>query len=137
MSWTDQDITQIWYPPYGYHRDKGILMGAYIWGRKSGQRYTAMTPRERLRAAIAEGEHIHPGYAAEIESGVSRAWAKTPFQKGAWPRSAHKSPEALQKPDGAIYFAGDQTTGLPGWQEGAVLAAHAAANAISKRVTAR
>ena len=136
MSWTDQDITQIWYPPYGYHSNKGILMGAYIWGQKSGQRYTGMTPRERLRAAIAEGEHIHPGYAAEIESGVSQAWVKAPFQKGAWPRSRHKSPEALQKPDGAVYFAGDQTTGLPGWQEGAVLAAHAAVNAISERVTA-
>ncbi len=137
MSWTDQDITQIWYPPYGYHRHKGILMGAYIWGQKSGQRFTRMTPRERLQAAIAEGEHIHPGYAAEIESGVSRAWVKTPFQKGAWPRSRHKSPEALQKPDGAIYFAGDQTTGLPGWQEGAVLAAHAVVNAISERVMAK
>ena len=137
ISWTDQDITQIWYPPYGYHRDKGIIMGAYIWGQKPGQRYGDMTPRERLRAAIAEGERIHPGYAAEIESGVSRSWAKTPFQKGGWPRSRHKSPEALQRPDGAIHFAGDQVTGLPGWQEGAVLGAHMVIKAINERVMAK
>ncbi|MCY4486298.1 MAG: FAD-dependent oxidoreductase, partial [Deltaproteobacteria bacterium] len=136
ISWTDQDITQIWYPPYGYHRDKGIIMGAYIWGEKPGLRFGGMAPAERLRAAAAEGERIHPGYASEIETGVSRSWLKTPFQKGGWPRSRHKSPEALQRPDGAIHFAGDQVSGLPGWQEGAVLGAHMAVNAINGRVLA-
>ena len=135
ISWTDQDITQIWYPPYGYHRDKGILVGAYIWDEEPGLRFGAMTPAERLRAAAAEGERIHPGYSAEMESGVSLAWLNAPFQKGGWPRSRHKSPEALQRPDGAIHFAGDQVTGLPGWQEGAVLGAHLAVNAIHERVT--
>ena len=137
ISWTDQDITQIWYPPYGYHRDKGILVGAYIWDEEPGLRFGAMTPAERLRAAVAEGERIHPGYGAEMESGTSLAWARRPFQKGGWPKSRHKSPEALQKPDGPIHFAGDQVTGLPGWQEGAVLGAHMAANAINARVTAK
>lgn len=137
ISWTDQDITQIWYPPYGYHRDKGVIVGAYIWDDRPGVRFGGMTPPERLRAAVAEGEQLHPGYAAEIEYGVSQAWAKVPFQKGAWPGSRHKSPEALQRPDGAVYFAGDQVTGLPGWQEGAALAAHAAVNAINERVLAQ
>ena len=137
ISWTDQDITQIWYPPYGYHRAKGIIVGAYIWDDKPGLRFGNMAPRERLRAAVAEGGHIHPGFGAELETGVSRSWLKTPFQKGGWPKSRHKSPEALQRPDGAIYFAGDQVTGLPGWQEGAALAAHAVVNAIHERTMAR
>ena len=137
ISWTDQDITQIWYPPYGYHRDKGIIVGAYIWDEKPGLRFGDMTPAERLRTAAAEGERIHPGYAAEIESGISLAWAKRPFQKGGWPKSRHKSPEALQRPDGPVHFAGDQVTGLPGWQEGAVLGAHMAVNAINARVMAK
>ena len=137
ISWTDQDITQIWYPPYGYHRDKGIIVGAYIWDEEPGLRFGAMTPAERLRAAVAEGERIHPGYGAEMESGISLAWAQRPFQKGGWPKSRHKSPEALQKPDGPIHFAGDQVTGLPGWQEGAVLGAYMAVKAINARVTAK
>ncbi len=134
ISWTDQDITQIWYPAYGYHRDKGIVIGAYIWDERPGQglRFARMTPSERLQAAIAEGERIHPGYGAELESGISRSWPTTPFQKGGWPES--KSPPALRKPDGAIHFAGDQITALPGWQEGAAHAAHAAVNAINERV---
>ena len=136
ISWTDRDITQIWYPPNGYHRDKGVIMGAYIWDDLPGQgeRWANMTPPERLRTAIAEGEHIHPGYAQEIESGVSRAWLKAPYQKGAWPES-YEPPAELLAPDGAVYFAGDQVTALPGWQEGAALAAHTVVNAIHARVT--
>ncbi len=137
ISWTDQDITQIWYPSNGYHRDKGVILGAYIWDDKPGQgeRFANMTPPERLRAAIAEGERLHPGYADEIESGVSRAWLKVPYQKGGWPES-YKAPARLREPDGAIYLAGDQVTALPGWQEGAALAAHSVVNAINDRVTA-
>ena len=133
MSWTDQDIIQIWYPPYGYHRDKGVVVGAYIWNDEAALRFAGMAPPERLKTAIEQGERIHSGYAAEIENGISRAWTKVPFQKGAWPASG-KVPEELRKPDGAIYFAGDQVTALPGWQEGAVLGAHAAVSAIGRRV---
>ncbi len=133
ISWTDQDITQIWYPPYGYHRDNGVIVGAYIWNKDIGLRFEGMSPEERLRVAIGEGEHVHPGYAGEIEAGVSRAWGKVPFQKGAWPAGT-EVPAALQRADGAVYFAGDQASALPGWQEGAVLAAHAAVAAISERV---
>ncbi len=137
ISWTNQDITQIWYPPNGFHLDKGVIIGAYIWDDRPGQgeRFANMTPPDRLRVAIADGENVHPGYAGEIESGVSRAWSNVPFQKGGWPES-YKAPEALKVPDGAIYFAGDQTTSLPGWQEGAALSAHAVVNAIHERVAA-
>ena len=133
ISWTDQDITQIWYPAYGYHREKGIVLGAYIWDPEPGLRYSEMTPFERLQAAVDEGELIHPGYATELESGVSRAWSKVRFQRGGWPES-YKPPEQLREPDGRIYFAGDQLSALPGWQEGAALAAQAAVAAIHERV---
>ena len=134
FSWTDQDITQIWYPAYGYHQDKGVLLGAYIWDDEPGMNFGNMSPNERLQNAIAQGEQLHPGYKSELEAGISRAWEKVPFQKGGWPHSKHKSPEVLLKPDGAIYFAGDQITALPGWQEGSVLGAHHAVNLINEQV---
>ena len=85
-----------------------------------------------MQAAIAEGELIHPGYATEMESGVSRAWFKVRFQRGGWPES-YQPPASLREPDGRIYFAGDQLSALPGWQEGAALAAQAAVTAIHDR----
>ena len=132
-SWTDQDITQIWYPSHGYHRDRGVILGAYSWRGEPALRFEGMAPEKRLKAAIAQGQLLHPGYAAEIETGIGRAWGKVPFQKGGWP-DADEAPEALHEPDGSIYFAGDQVSALPGWQEGAALAAHAAVAAIGERV---
>ena len=134
ISWTDQDITQIWYPANGYHRARGVILGAYIWDHEPCMRFAGMSPAERLRAATAEGERIHPGYSSELESGVSRAWAKVPFQKGGWPEYGDGVPEALTRPDGPLHVCGDQITALPGWQEGAALAAHVAVNAIGERV---
>ena len=96
ISWTDRDITQIWYPSHGYHRAKGVVMGAYIWSKEPGLRFTAMAPAERLEAAVAEGEQLHPGYGKEMECGVSRAWLKAPFQKGAWPRGVRAAGSAPQ-----------------------------------------
>ena len=133
ISWTDSDITQLWYPCNGYHRPKGVLMGAYIWDREPGLRYSAMSASERLRAAVAEGESLHPGYANELECGVSRAWLNVPFQKGAWPRGNPDAAAVLRTGDGPFQFAGDQVTALPGWQEGALLAAHSAVAAIHER----
>ncbi len=136
ISWTDLDITQIWYPSNGYHLEKGIVMGAYIWNREPGERFTGMDPQDRLREALAEGERLHAGYADEMECGISRAWANVPFQKGAWATDS-EAVAGLRSPDGPIYFAGDQITDLSGWQEGAVLSAHSAIEAIHQRFSAR
>ena len=132
ISWTDQDITQIWYPPYGYHRRNGVILGAYIWDEKPCLRFAAMTPQQRLRVATDEGERLHPGYKQEIKAGVSRSWLKVPFQKGGWP-TGNAAPPVLQKPDGAVFFAGDQVSAMGGWQEGAAVAAHAAVRGISQQ----
>ena len=137
ISWTDGDITQIWYPCNGYQRPKGVLVGAYIWSSGPGRRYSAMSAPERLRAALEEGEPLHPGYAGEMECGISRAWLNVPFQNGGWPRSNPHAAATLRRSDGPFHFAGDQVTALPGWQEGALLAAHAAAEAIHRQFTGR
>ena len=136
ISWTDQDITQIWYPAGGYHSAKGVLMGAYIWDDGPYARYAAMTPARRLEAAASEGNALHPGYASEVERGASVAWSKVPFQLGAWATYGTTAPAELRKPDGAVYFTGEHMTDLPGWQEGSMLSAHAAVSAVGERAMA-
>ena len=58
-----------------------------------------------------------------------------PYQKGAYALGYSVS-ERLRSPEGAIYFAGEQISGLTGWQEGAVLATYAVLEAINDRVAA-
>ena len=139
ISWTSiNDVVQIWYPSNGYHRDKGIILGAYIFGvrgfeQDTALRFAAMSPAQRLAAAIAAGERIHPGYGNKVEAGVSRAWSEVPYQKGSWPDFEQAPVEALKQPDGAVHFAGDITSALSGWQEGSALSALAAVEAIQRQ----
>ena len=142
ISWTSlSDITQIWYPSNGYHGDKGVIIGSYILGAEvpdlgfeAAMRFAAMSPAQRREAAIEAGERIHGRhYGEELESDASIAWSEVPFQKGSWPGFDKIPVKALQEPDGAVYFAGDLTSALSGWQEGSALAALAAVEAIQMR----
>ena len=143
ISWSnfggDRDVTQIWYPANGYHLDKGIILGAYIFGvpgfdQASALSFAAMSPSQRLEAAIEAGERIHDGYYRDnVEAGVSRAWSEVPFQKGSWPDFGKVPVAQLSEPDGGVYFAGDLTSALSGWQEGSALSALAAVDAIQMR----
>lgn len=138
ISWTDRDITQIWYPSAGFHKEKGVLLGAYIWTNLIGEQFGQLTPVQRLEAAITSGERIHPRYRTQVSRGISVCWHKIPYSQGAW---ADWSPEArnlqyqiFNRPDGAIHFAGEHLSYLTGWQEGAVLSAHSAVRSIAERV---
>ncbi|MEN9226731.1 MAG: flavin monoamine oxidase family protein [Thermostichus sp. HHBFW_bins_43] len=142
ISWTDRDITQIWYPSSGFHQDKGILVGAYIWSNDIGERVGSLSLADRLELAIADGEKLHPGYRGEleVETGLSIAWHKVPYIRGGW---ASWSTEAraqaypiLNEPDDRLILAGEHLSYLTGWQEGAILSAHEAVRHISARTVA-
>ena len=152
ISWTTFDgVTQIWYPANGYHREKGVILGAYIFGMKFSEevkigydaavRFAAMTPSQRLNDAIKDGMAVHPDYEYELKengrlNGVSRAWSEVRYQRGSWHTPVGSNLSSLRMPngvlkDGDVHFAGDQTAdNLYGWQEGAALSAFETAQAI-------
>jgi monoamine oxidase len=142
ISWTGRDITQIWYPSHGFHGDKGVLVGAYIWSHDPARRFTAMTPPERHAAAISDGERLHPGYERLVGSAASVAWAKVPYSLGAWieweTMSGTRQSEypTLLAGDGPFYFAGEHMSYVTAWQEGAVQSAHYTVSQIAERVAA-
>jgi len=139
ISWTDQDITQIWYPSGGFHNPKGVIVGAYIWDNEIGDPFGAMSLEQRLDKVIAEGSRIHPTYAQEVNraTGMSISWGKMPYQLGGWAEWEDDARETaypiLNQPDGPIYLAGEHLSYLTGWQEGAVLSAHQVVGAIANR----
>ena len=60
ISWTAY-IQQIRYPANGYHRPKGVIMGAYILGEDGFDRdfaldFAMMSHSQRLEHALASGE---------------------------------------------------------------------------------
>ena len=134
ISWTGQDIGQIQYPSHGFNSRKGVLVGGYYLQQDVADRFTAMSAQERIEAALAQGEHLHPGYRNYMENGVSVAWYRMNHMLGCTARDIDVETLAvLRRPEGRHYLLGDQISAHPGWQESAVLSAHD----VLQRVAAR
>ena len=130
ISWTNQAITQMWYPSNALGSNTGIIVGAYIWGTSAANIFSEQTPQERISSAMQQGNNIHSEYQSEASRGISIAWKNIPFQLGAYGRS---SASTLLTPDDNIFFAGEHLSTLKGWQEGAILSAYHSINEIVKK----
>jgi monoamine oxidase len=130
ISWTDQDITQIWYPSHGFGQEQGILVGAYTFGQTHSQNLSNLPPALRISQVTTQAGRLHIQFTQEASRGISVAWRKVPFQLGAWGAS---SPGILTSADDNIFFAGEHLSLLQGWQEGAVLSAYNAIDQIVAR----
>jgi len=133
ISWTTQDITQIWYPSSGFGKTDGILVGAYMFGGSAGNILGNQTPQQRINSTIAQANNLHPEFGNEVSRGISVFWPKIPFQLGAWGTS---DPGILLTPDNNIFFAGEHLSILQGWQEGAILSAYHAIDSVVARDSA-
>lgn len=133
ISWTTQEITQLWYPNNVLGRQNGIMLGTYTFGGAAGGTFTNRTPQQRIDAARTQAAALHPNIGNEVSRGISVAWAKVPFQLGAWGTS---DPGILLTPDDNIFFAGEHLSILQSWQEGAILSAYQAIDGVVMRDSA-
>ncbi|HEU5135278.1 MAG TPA: FAD-dependent oxidoreductase [Steroidobacteraceae bacterium] len=137
ISWTLQDIQQIWYPAHGIHRKKGVVLAAYTFDPNAGEKFARLSPAERIKLAVAQGSKIHPDYGKYVETGVTVAWHQMNHMLGCaaqWDQELYKRWfKTLQAPVGSHYLVGDQVSYHPGWQEGAIASAHFAIADIDAR----
>lgn len=133
ISWTTQDITQLWYPNHAFGKADGIMLGAYIFGGAAGDAFATRTPQQRLDMSVAQATALHPEFVNEVARGISVAWSRVPYQLGAWGTS---DPGILLTPDDDIFFAGEHLSILQSWQEGAILSAYHAIDAVVMRDSA-
>lgn len=136
ISWTNADVTQLWYPSSGFGTAKGIVVGAYIWSDEIGARFAALPYPERLALVREQAGRVHPSFAEDTTGGVSIAWGEIPHVLGGWADWSDEARAdaypAITRPDGPFHFAGEHVSHLTGWQEGAVLSAQDAVRAISE-----
>lgn len=144
ISWTDDDITQIWYPSNDYHDEKGVLTGAYNFGKVAYQ-CGKETVSVRLENARDGAKKFDANFANGLTDGVAIAWQNMPYIKGGWAQwqevenavehfniidqgsGVYDSNGTLSDP--VFFIIGDQVSSLPGWQEGAIAAS---LNALSR-----
>lgn len=128
ISYTTDNITQMWYPSWGYFSQKGVLTGAYNYDDHARYMASLQLP-QRLQLAMTGGKRLHPDFERHvpIELGLSIAWKQVPYQLGGWAddwKCGEAAYNRLLKPDRQFWVAGDQVSYLSGWQEGAVRSAH-------------
>lgn len=143
ISWTDDPITQIWYPSYGYHDRKGVLTGAYNFADNAAS-FGHKPVEQRLRDARAGAALFGKEFAAGLERGIAIAWQNMAHIKGGWAQwnyvadSVRHYNHIIQDTgvDGArnpsFFIVGDQTSSLPGWQEGAISSALSAVSRLAR-----
>ena len=144
ISWINAPIQQLWYPPHGIHKAKGILLAAYNFG--GGMHFTKMSQAERVEAALAQGEKLHPNYRQMVEKPITIAWHRMNHMLGCsgrwgsgfgeWDEETQMLFDRLQQPTagGRHYFIGDQVSYHGAWQESAIASAHWALADMNMRV---
>lgn len=115
---------------------RGIL-SAYISGAHA-QKIKAMDERDRLRSFLEQLKKIYPKIDSYYDNhGISKCWDEDRWARGAYPVFRPGQMTAymphLATAEDRVYFAGDHTSGRPGWMEGALRSGHRAALEIFKQ----
>ncbi len=126
LSYVKGTVDIVWYPSAGCFSPKGIVLGGYSVENNTafGKLPSMQAKLDASRAAI---ETLHPGHGKELEKPVYVNWGQIPFNLGSWVSTGHDGHmagyERIIEPDRRVYFAGDHTSEIVGWQEGAALSA--------------
>ena len=141
ISWTDNDIQQIWYPSTGYQDKKGVLTGAYNFDLIASE-WGKMPVEKRLKLAREDASKFNKKFGAGLQDGLAIAWQNMPHIKGGWAywqavghseyakdqfntiaQGSEVSGQDTQIMGPSFFIVGDQISSLPGWQEGAIASA--------------
>jgi monoamine oxidase len=115
-----------------------VLLGGCVRGHAA--EFIALTPAERVRRAVQYGAMIHPQYEREFDNGVAVAWSRMPWTQGCFAiwseaeRAEHYG--NLCAIDGRVLLAGESTSYMSSWQEGAILSALDAISRLHRRIIA-
>ena len=126
-------------PSTGWQSQKGVLLGAYIYGDVAVQA-SALSQHDRIESFLDIGETVFPGhYRANYESSFTWSWHRAKYNQGGWAEwseagRAQDYPKLLQ-PEGRVYLAGEHLSHLTGWQAGAIESAWMQIEKLHHRVT--
>lgn len=143
ISYTDDPITQMWYPSYDYFTKNGTLTGVYNYDNDAIA-FGNMSLADRIVMARKGAVKFHPEFAdtrlVPSDKAISIAWQNIQNEGGGWadwkPDSAAdaKAYSRLLAPDRRFFVVGDQVSPLPGWQEGAMMSAQHVVEQIGGRL---
>src|SRR5258708_13644052 len=127
ISYTDDPITQMWYPSYDYFTENGTLTGVYNYD-DNAIAFGNMSLEDRIKTARKGAIKFHPEFAdtrlVPSDKAISIAWQNIPNEGGGWANwdpdsaAAAKAYSRLLAPDRRVYFHGGHDTPLPRLEAG-------------------
>jgi monoamine oxidase len=138
ISYLRQPVEIVWYPSGKLFSKTGIVVGGYADNETGTPFGDLKTVGAKLAASRRAIDLLHPGHGKELTKPIYVNWKQIQYAEGGW-LSDYSGDSILRllEPDGRIYFVGDQTSKLSGWQEGAALSAYRAMNQIGVEVEKR
>jgi monoamine oxidase len=135
LSFMAQGPNPVWYPSCNLMAEKGIIVSGYQ--DDSYENFAALTLEEKFAKSRAQVEKLHPGHGHELEKPIYCGWRNVKWNEGSWiggiPQADY---DTITMPDGPVFFAGDHTSHVVGWQEGAATSGRRAIEMISDKVKA-
>ena len=137
LSYLQQTVNVVWYPSARLFSERGVVIGGYSVenGTAFGKLPSVQAKLDASRQAI---DLLHPGHGKDLTKPVYISWGHIPYNLGSWisgfGHAGSQSLDVLLIPDRRVYFAGDHTSHLVGWQEGAVLSSYRVINQLGVRM---
>jgi monoamine oxidase len=104
---------------------RGILES--YTGGANARRLAGMPLPDRLEFVVDQSSRIFSELRSQFEGGTSISWSTDPWAKGAYawfkPGQLALLPPRADQAEGRVHFAGDHTSALPGWMQGALASA--------------
>jgi monoamine oxidase len=126
------DPMELWHTTFDQPGPRSILL-AYF--KHDGARAVAAVPSDaRVSEAMTRVSHLLPGLEKHVTASIVKVWAEDPWAGGAYlqflPGQLYDLKPHFARPEGRVHFAGDHTSHLPGWMQGALASGHRAADEI-------
>ncbi len=137
LSYLRQTVNVVWYPSARMFSERGVVVSGY--SIENGTAFGKLPDMQaKLDASREAVELLHPGHGKDLSKPVYISWEHIPYNLGAWISGfGHAGPgllDVLLAPDRRVYFAGDHTSHLVGWQEGAALSSYRVINQLGVRL---
>ncbi len=136
LSYLQQTVNVVWYPSARLFSERGVVVSGY--SIENGTPFGKLPSVEAKLAASRQAiELLHPGHGKDLSRPVYISWGHIPYNLGAWISGFGHGPvslDVLLNADRRVYFAGDHTSHLVGWQEGAALSAYRVINQLGARI---
>ena len=134
ISFLSRPVNLVWYPSARLFTEKGVLLAGY--NLENGGPLEAMDLAGKLDASRQSVEALHPGHSRDLAKPVCVCWGRIPYNLGSWIHvdepNMYPGYERIIRGDGPVFFAGDHTSHIVGWQEGAALSAHRAVSMLAQ-----